>query len=117
MRLRLDLDGRPPQAVIEGTTRWVHPLSTRHAEVLVLLARAGAGGLDAATLSQGLYGDRAHLVTVRAEMSRLRRNLGGILLARPYRIAPEVELDLVGLADSRVVRESGAPGVAALRRD
>ncbi|MBN9799212.1 GAF domain-containing protein [Pseudonocardia alni] len=117
MRLRLDLDGRPPQAVIEGTTRWVHPLSTRHAEVLVLLARAGASGLDAATLSQGLYGDRAHLVTVRAEMSRLRRNLGGILLARPYRIAPEIELDLTGLAGSRVVRESTAPGVAVLRRD
>ncbi|OLL70894.1 putative transcriptional regulator [Pseudonocardia sp. Ae168_Ps1] len=116
MRLRLDLDARPPSAVVEGTSRWVHPLSTRHAEVLVLLARAGTGGLDAAALSQGLYGDRAHLVTVRAEMSRLRRGLGGILLARPYRIAPEVELDLAGVAQSRIVRDSAAPGVAALRR-
>jgi hypothetical protein len=50
-------------------------------------------------------------------MSRLRRNLGGILQARPYRIAPEVELDLTGLEQSRIVRESAAPGVAALRRD
>ena len=31
-------------------------------------------------------------MTVRAEMSRLRRSLGGLLLARPYRIAPEVEV-------------------------
>ncbi|MFP5022077.1 GAF domain-containing protein [Pseudonocardia phyllosphaerae] len=116
MRLSLDLDGRPPRAVVEGTSRWEHPLSTRHAEVLVLLARAGATGLDAAALSQGLYGDRAHLVTVRAEMSRLRRGLGGLLLARPYRIAPEVELDLRGVRESRLVRASSAPGVAALRR-
>ena len=116
MRLRLDLDGRPPNAVVEGSSRWVHPLSTRHAEVLVLLARAGRSGLDAATLSEKLYGDRAHLVTVRAEMSRLRRGLGGILLARPYRIAPAVELDLAGLEESRFVRDSAAPGVAALRR-
>jgi len=117
MRLSLELDGRPPNAVVEGTGRWVHALSTRHAEVLVLLASAGAGGLDAAALSERLYGDRAHLVTVRAEMSRLRRRLGGILLARPYRVAPEVELDLAGLAHSRLVRESTAPGVAALARD
>jgi len=116
MRLSLDLDGRPPSAVVEGTGRWVHPLSTRHAEVLVLLALAGSTGLDAAALSERLYGDRAHLVTVRAEMSRLRRGLGGILLARPYRIAPGVELDLAGLAHSRVVRGSTAPGVAALAR-
>nr|WP_222131875.1 GAF domain-containing protein [Pseudonocardia sp. C8] len=115
MRLRLDLDARPPQAVVEGSSRWVHPLSTRHAEVLVLLARAGTAGLDSAALSESLYGDRAHLVTVRAEMSRLRRGLGGILLARPYRIAPEVELDLTGLRESRVVRDSAAPGIAALR--
>ena len=117
MRLTLDLDGRPPRAVVEGTGRWAHPLSTRHAEVLVLLARAGATGLDAAALSRQLYGDREHLVTVRAEMSRLRRGLGGLLLARPYRIAPEVELDLTGVEHGRIVRESTAPGVAALRRD
>lgn len=116
MRLHLDLGGRPPNAVVEGSSRWVHPLSTRHAEILVLLARAGASGLDAAALSDGLYGDRAHLVTVRAEMSRLRRHLGGILLARPYRIAPEVEVDLSGVRESRIVRESTAPGLAAVRR-
>lgn len=117
IRLRLDLDSRPPRAVVEGSNRWVHPLSTRHAEVLVLLARAGAAGLDAAALSEQLYGDRAHLVTVRAEMCRLRRGLGGLLLARPYRIAPEVELDLTVVRASRIVRSSTAPGVAALRRD
>ena len=101
---------------MQGSNRWVHPLSTRHAEVLVLLAGAGVGGLDAASLSEALYGDREHLVTVRAEMSRLRRTLGGLLLARPYRIAPDVELCVPGLAGSRIVRNSTAPGVRALHR-
>ena len=41
LRLTLDLDARPPRAVVEGTSRWVHPLSTRHAEVLLLLATPG----------------------------------------------------------------------------
>ena len=74
----------------------------------MLLARAGAAGLDAGALSTALYGDREHLVTVRAEMSRLRRSLGGLLLARPYRIAPEVE---VVLPDPVVIPHSTAPGL------
>jgi hypothetical protein len=108
IRLTLDLDARPPRAIVDGSSRWLHPLSTRHVEVLVLLARAGAAGLDAGALSTALYGDREHLVTVRAEMSRLRRSLGGLLLARPYRIAPEVE---VVLPHPVVIPNSTAPGL------
>jgi hypothetical protein len=108
MRLTFELDARPPRAIVDGSCRWVHPLSTRHAEVLVLLARAGAQGMDAGALSVALYGDRQHLVTVRAEMSRLRRTLGGLLLARPYRIAPEVE---VVLPDPVRIPRSTAPGL------
>ncbi|MGQ0573429.1 MAG: GAF domain-containing protein [Pseudonocardia sp.] len=114
IRLTLDLAARPPRAVVDGSTRWVHPLSTRHAEVLVLLAHAGAAGLDAAALSVALYGDRAHVVTARAEMSRLRRTLGGLLLARPYRIAPEVEVVAPHPAAVPLLRGSGAPGVRRL---
>jgi hypothetical protein len=114
LRLRLELDSRPVRAVVEGTNRWLHPLSTRPAEVLLLLAMAGAAGLNAAELSVALYGDREHLVTVRAELSRLRRTLGGLLLARPYRIAPSVEVQLPELAGCRFVVNSTAPGVRAL---
>lgn len=91
----------------------MHPLSTRHAEVLLLLARSGAG-LDAAALSEALYGHAGSLVTVRAEVSRLRKSLGGLLLARPYRLAPEVQVQLPDLATSPFVRSSTAPGVRAL---
>ena len=37
--------------VVDGSSRWVHPLSTRHAEVLLLLAHAGPAGMDAGALS------------------------------------------------------------------
>jgi hypothetical protein len=114
MRLVLDLDARPPRAIVEGTNRWVHPLSTRHAEVLLLLVHAGAAGMDAAALSEALYGDREHLVTVRAEMSRLRKSLGGLLLARPYRIAPDVDAAVPDLSNCPVVSTSTAPGVRRL---
>jgi hypothetical protein len=114
LRLTLELDSRPPRAVVDGTSRWLHPLSTRHAEVLLLLAGAGEAGVNAAELSRALYGDGEHLVTVRAELSRLRRTLGGLLLARPYRIAPGVQVDLPDLAGCALVARSTAPGVRSL---
>jgi hypothetical protein len=114
LRLTLELDSRPPRAVVEGTNRWLHPLSTRHAEVLLLLAGAGEAGMNTAELSRALYGDGEHLVTVRAELSRLRRTLGGLLLARPYRIAPGVDVDLPDLAGCSLVARSTAPGVRSL---
>jgi hypothetical protein len=114
LRLTLDLDHRPPRAVVDGSSRWLHPLSTRHAEVLLLLARAGRTGMDAAALSTALYGHVGSLVTIRAEVSRLRKAIGGILLARPYRLAPEVEVVLPDLAASPFVAASTAPAVRAL---
>jgi hypothetical protein len=114
LSLSLELDARPARAVVEGTNRWLHPLSTRPAELLLLLAMAGEVGMNAAELSRALYGDGEHLVTVRAELSRLRRTLGGLLLARPYRIAPGVDVRLPDLAGSAFVASSAAPGVRAL---
>jgi hypothetical protein len=93
---------------------WVYPLSTRHAEVLLLLAHSGRTGMDAAALSTALYGHVGSLVTIRAEVSRLRKAIGGIVLARPYRLAPEVEVVLPDLAASPFVAGSTAPAVRAL---
>jgi GAF domain-containing protein len=116
LRLTLELDAHPPRAVVAGTNVWVHPLSTRHAEVLLLLARAGQAGMDAAALSTALYGHVGSLVTIRAEVSRLRKAIGGILLARPYRVAPEVEVVLPDLTSSPFAAASTAPAVRALAR-
>ncbi|UOX92518.1 GAF domain-containing protein [Amycolatopsis sp. FBCC-B4732] len=90
--LRLTLELGPPRAIVEGSARWTHPLGRRQAELLRLIATAGPAGVSAAQLSETVYGDRTHVVTVRAELSRLRKLVGGLLLARPYRLAPGVEV-------------------------
>ncbi len=43
-------------------------------------------------LSRALFGDDEHLVTVRAEVSRLRRVVGAIVAATPYRVADGIRL-------------------------
>ena len=74
-------------------------------------ARAGTDGLSAAALSRAIYGDAEHVVTVRAEVSRLRRVLGGVVETRPYRIAPEVDLTVVA-ASLVTARPDRPPGCA-----
>ncbi|GAB3220508.1 GAF domain-containing protein [Micromonospora halotolerans] len=69
-------------------------LGRRHSELLVLLLDHPEGRTGE-QLGLDLYGDdRLHPVTLRAELSRLRRALGDELLdSRPYRLRPAVRAD------------------------
>ncbi len=89
--MTLDLTG-PPAVSVAGDRPWRSALTARHAEIVRLLHRAGRSGMTAAALSQAMYGDAAHVVAVRAEVSRLRRVLGGVVESQPYRISPAVQL-------------------------
>jgi len=71
---------------------WRAVLTPRHAEIMRLLAAAGPAGLTAAALSTRVFGDDAHVVTVRAEVSRLRRVVGALVATNPYRLADGVVL-------------------------
>ncbi len=88
----LDLTAAPVLRLRTHSEPWVTPLTRRHADVLVLLQRAGARGLTAAELSTALFGDQEHCVTVRAEVSRLRKAIGGLVTTNPYRLADGVRL-------------------------
>ncbi|KQY46584.1 GAF domain-containing protein [Cellulomonas sp. Root137] len=107
-------------------------LSLRHAEILLLLARhpAGLSGDELAVLlSQNELSD----VTVRAEVSRLRRLVGPLLSeSRPYRLTSTVRTDadmvhaLLGSGDTDaaltaypgpVLARSFAPGVVRIREE
>lgn len=119
LRVLLDLSGSPLVEVSGAGTPWRAALSARHAEILLLLHLAGPAGMSAARLSAALYGDTAHTVTARAEVSRLRRVLGAVVATRPYRLESDVELRLAlgaaqRLADCAFVRDSAAPGVREL---
>lgn len=68
-------------------------LSARHSELLLLLATARQG-LSGEQLAVMLHEHDVPLVTVRAEMARLRKILGeGLLLSRPYRLTEVVTSD------------------------
>lgn len=69
-------------------------LSRRHSEILVLLSRHPEG-LSGDELLCALYADESVTpVTLRAELTRLRRLLGpGLLASRPYRLTATIESD------------------------
>ncbi|MFE5617334.1 GAF domain-containing protein [Streptomyces sp. NPDC056524] len=95
-RVVLDLS-RPRRwsvAVSGAAGSWSQELSPRHAELLYVLA-LHRDGRTAAELAEDVFGDRTRTVTVRAEMSRIRRNLASVLAHRPYRFSEEVEVAIL----------------------
>jgi hypothetical protein len=69
-------------------------------------------------LAADLYGDASRVVTVRAEVSRMRKQFIGVLAAQPYRIAGAVRLTVHYPADRmRLLPASTAPVVRAARID
>ena len=101
--------------VTDGARSWSHELSPRHAELLYLLA-LHRGGRSASGLAEDMFGDPTRTVTVRAEMSRVRRYLGNLLGHRPYRFHEDAELEVVlPRSPSDLLPHSVAPGVLRSR--
>jgi GAF domain len=67
-------------------------LTPRHSEIVALLS-LHPDGLTSRELGRELYGADCKAVTVRAEVSRLRRRLGPVLARNPYRLDAEVSVD------------------------
>ncbi|SDY71845.1 GAF domain-containing protein [Micromonospora pattaloongensis] len=122
--------GRDEATLIVGGRRL--RLGRRHSELLVLLL-CHPEGRTGEQLGLDLYGDELlHPVTLRAELSRLRRLLGPALLdSRPYRLRVPLDADFHAvtrlLEQGRVAAAlaaypgpllpaSDAPGVTRLRR-
>ncbi|WP_079658830.1 GAF domain-containing protein [Streptomyces sp. 3214.6] len=116
-RIVLDLT-RPRRwsvTVSGGAGSWSHELSPRHAELLYLLA-THRGGRSAAGLAEDVFGDSGRTVTVRAEMSRVRRYLGGFLEHQPYRFCEDAEVEVLLPADPMgLLPHSTAPAVVRNR--
>lgn len=89
LELRL-LGGAGEALLVGGRPLAVTP---RQLEICALLA-FHPDGLTSERLSELLYGEQeVAQVTVRSELSRLRRTLGSALSARPYRFAVPVTID------------------------
>jgi hypothetical protein len=87
-------------------------------------------GLSAGALARALHGPGAKAVTVRAELARLRRSVGDVVAAQPYRLAADVRADFFavehalrrGALDAAVALYAGpllpssrAPAIVAAR--
>ena len=117
-----DADGRGHTTTLTG----------RHADILVLLSRHPEG-LSADHLAMLLDDNDLDTVTVRAEVSRLRRVIGAEFVdSRPYRLLTPIRTDMADVFDAldagdietAVNRYTGAllpqsvsPGVARLRTE
>ena len=115
MTVDLSNPDRPSLCLAGEFGSWRHDLSLRHAEILCVLADS-PHGRTAPQLADDLYGDRSRVVTVRAEVSRLRRQLVGLIAAQPYRFADGVVVDVCRPSDPRsLLPGSTAPAVRAIR--
>ncbi|MFB9903668.1 GAF domain-containing protein [Allokutzneria oryzae] len=86
-----------PVAVLDGRE---HPLSPRHAEILAALALRPTG-MTGEALALATHGEDGNAVTVRAEMHRLRAQLGGMVVGRkPYRLVAEVSADFLRVREA-----------------
>lgn len=86
------------------------PLSPRQGELLAALAIGGPATLD--ELRDKVYGERpVSSATIKAELSHLRRLLGGVIASRPYRIEAPVQVDVLEL--HRMLRGGDLHGAAA----
>ncbi len=114
--LDLTVAGAPALDMTGQFGRWRHDVSLRHAEILLIFLARDPGGRSAPELAADLYGDRSRVVTVRAELSRLRKQFAGLLAAQPYRFAGGIEVTVRYPADlSMVLPASTAPAVRAVR--
>ena len=95
-RITLDLrDANSPTLEMVGQYGcWRRDISPRHAEILLVLA-THRQGRSAPELAADLYGDRSRVVTVRAEISRLRRQLVGLVVGKPYRFPESAIVDVL----------------------
>jgi len=111
-------------------------LSMRHSEILTLLAWH-PGGLSVDRLAGLVYEREGSIVTLRAEMVRLRKVLERIddslvPLSRPYRLPARLDLDAhrvlafldrgahrvaLGAYSGALLPTSSAPGIADIRRE
>lgn len=112
----LDLSGPEHLLRVSGPSGdWTQSPSPRHVEILLSLVRH-CEGRSAAQLANDLFADPTRTVTVRAEMSRLRRTLGPLLEHQPYRIAAGVAPRLLLPSDpSMLMTASSAPIVTDIR--
>ncbi len=91
LQIRREPTGQGSLIVHRAESSWTYTLTPRQTRIAEHIA-AHPEGQSAMQIALALYGSERSEVTVRAEISRLRRKIGSFLTARPYRFTyPVVE--------------------------
>lgn len=85
-------DNRCEVVVSTGGHEWTHVLVGRRAAIVRALVEHPEG-VTSRQLSEAVYGTGESEVAVRAEVRRIRREVGGLILAKPYRLADAVTVE------------------------
>lgn len=93
--VRLEALGRA-EGVVRCAGRAVR-LHRRHTEIMIMLA-LHPDGMTGEQLAGALYDDLANPTTLRVELTRLRRAVGGLLASRPYRLDRPLSADFLEVA-------------------
>ncbi|AXT86547.1 diguanylate cyclase [Aeromicrobium sp. A1-2] len=114
----MTLDLSSPDPVVRLTaagSTWAHALTPRHGEILLTLL-LHPGGRSAAEIADDLFADPTRVVTVRAEISRLRKVLGSVIARQPYRMAQGVRSEIIAPPEGiTALARSSAPVVTRWR--
>ncbi len=110
--LRIEALGRERATGVLG--RRSFEFTPRHSEILVILAQH-PHGLSEDDLATALYGSSIKNVTIRAEISRLRRLLGSVIMTRPYRLVADVRADFLELLS--LLEQGAGPAAGATHPD
>lgn len=116
-RILIDLRNsqKPRIEVRSEVGEWTHEPTPRHAEIMYLLA-THRQGRTASQMAADLFGDDGRAITVRAEMSRLRKHLAGIISTQPYRLDESATVEVITPSEmSRLLPHSSAPAIRAAR--
>jgi hypothetical protein len=110
--LRLELLGRQGLTARAGSSPPLR-LGGRQGEILALLA-LHPEGLTGEQLTFELYGDGGNPVSLRAQISKLRRALGPVLASQPYKLLADVSADFLDV-ERLVLAGDVAAALAAYR--
>lgn len=74
-----------------GSAKWLHKLTPRQTSIVKFLAEH-PNGSSALEVAVGLYGATQSEVSVRAEISRMKRAIGAFIATKPYRLTVPVQI-------------------------
>lgn len=91
LNVHVEASGASTVTIHRGDAVWLQKLTPRQTSIVKFLASHPEGS-SAAQIAVGLYGSAQSEVSVRSEISRMKRAIGAFIAPKPYRFTVEVKI-------------------------